>query len=84
MLPRSRFWSPALLSVGSLLLPSPALGADVWPPTYPERARPVGIKCSGMLGYRVLPVNYRTGEGAPNHSCDVLQQGPVGGLALSF
>jgi len=84
MFPRSRFWSPALPLVGSLLLPSPALSADVWPSTYPERARPVGIKCSGMLGYRVLPVNYRTGEGAPKHSCDVFQQGPARGLTLSF
>jgi hypothetical protein len=43
-----------------------------------------GVKYSGMLGYRLLDANYSTGEGSTKYSYDVLMQGPVLGLTVSF
>jgi hypothetical protein len=43
-----------------------------------------GVKYSGMLGYRLLDVNFSTGDGLNKYSYDVLQHGPVLGLTITF
>ena len=43
-----------------------------------------GVKYSGMLGYRLLDVNYTQGEGTNKYGYDVLQHGPVLGLTVNF
>ena len=43
-----------------------------------------GVTYSGILGYRVLDVDYEQGSGRTKYEYDVLQHGPVSGLTIAF
>jgi hypothetical protein len=43
-----------------------------------------GVTYSGILGYRVLDVDYEQGSGRTKYEYDVLQHGPVSGLTIGF
>ncbi len=43
-----------------------------------------GITYSGVIGYRALSVDYQQGSGVRRYEYDVVQHGPVLGLALKF
>ena len=43
-----------------------------------------GVTYSGLLGYRLLDVDYEQGSGRTKYEYDVLQHGPLLGLAVSF
>lgn len=43
-----------------------------------------GVTYSGVLGYRLLDVDYTQGEGRTRYEYDVLQHGPLTGLTISF
>jgi hypothetical protein len=43
-----------------------------------------GLTFSGMLGWRILDVNYARGNDPTSYGYNVLQSGPVAGLTVSF
>jgi len=43
-----------------------------------------GVTYSGVLGYRALSVDYTKGTGTHRYEYDVLQHGPIVGMALKF
>ncbi len=43
-----------------------------------------GVSYSGVLGYRLLSVDYEQGSGVTRYEYDVLQHGPLTGLTLRF
>lgn len=43
-----------------------------------------GVTYSGVIGYRALSVDYAQGEGRRRYEFDVVQHGPVLGLAIRF
>jgi hypothetical protein len=43
-----------------------------------------GVTYSGILGYRALDVDYEQCSGRTKYEYDVLQHGPVSGLAIAF
>ncbi len=43
-----------------------------------------GLNYTGILGYRLLSVDYVQGSGASRYEYDVLQHGPLMGLTVSF
>ena len=43
-----------------------------------------GVSYSGVLGYRLLSVDYEQGAGTTRYEYDVLQHGPLTGLILRF
>ena len=43
-----------------------------------------GLTYSGILGYRLLSVDYVQGSGAARSEYDVLQHGPLMGLTVNF
>ena len=43
-----------------------------------------GVTYSGVLGYRALSVDYEKGSGASKYEYDVVQHGPLVGLAIRF
>jgi hypothetical protein len=43
-----------------------------------------GVSYAGILGYRLLSVDYEKGSGLTRYEYDVLQHGPLMGLTLSF
>lgn len=43
-----------------------------------------GVTYSGLLGYRLLDVDYEQGSGRTNYEYDVLQHGPLTGLTVRF
>lgn len=43
-----------------------------------------GVTYSGILGYRLLDVDYEQGSGRTKYEYDVLQHGPLTGLMVSF
>jgi hypothetical protein len=47
------------------------------------RTRP-GVTYAGMVGYRALDVDYEHGSGRRKYGYDVLQHGPMLGLAIRF
>lgn len=43
-----------------------------------------GVTYAGMVGYRALDVDYEQGSGRRKYAYDILQHGPVLGLAIGF
>ena len=43
-----------------------------------------GVTYSGLLGYRLLDVDYEQGSGRTRYEYDVLQHGPLSGLTINF
>jgi hypothetical protein len=43
-----------------------------------------GVTYSGLLGYRLLDVDYKQGSGRTRYEYDVLQHGPLSGLTVRF
>lgn len=43
-----------------------------------------GVTYSGVLGYRLLDVDYEKGSGRTKYEYDVLQHGPISGLSVAF
>jgi hypothetical protein len=43
-----------------------------------------GVTYSGLLGYRLLDVDYEQGSGRTRYEYDVLQHGPLSGLTIRF
>lgn len=43
-----------------------------------------GVTYSGVLGYRLLDVDYEQGSGRTQYEYDVLQHGPLTGLTIAF
>ena len=43
-----------------------------------------GVTYSGVLGYRLLDVDYEQGSGRTKYEYDVLQHGPLSGLSVKF
>ncbi|HEX2839859.1 hypothetical protein [Hyphomicrobium sp.] len=43
-----------------------------------------GVTYSGVLGYRLLDVDYEQGSGRTRYEYDVLQHGPLSGLTIKF
>jgi hypothetical protein len=43
-----------------------------------------GVTYSGVLGYRLLDVDYEEGSGRSRYEFDVLQHGPLSGLTVTF
>ncbi len=43
-----------------------------------------GVTYSGVLGYRLLDVDYEQGSGRTKYEYDVLQHGPLSGLSIRF
>jgi hypothetical protein len=43
-----------------------------------------GVTYSGVLGYRLLDVDYEQGSGRTRYEYDVLQHGPLSGLTIQF
>jgi hypothetical protein len=43
-----------------------------------------GLTYSGVLGYRLLDVDYEQGSGRTRYEYDVLQHGPLSGLTIKF
>jgi hypothetical protein len=43
-----------------------------------------GVTYSGLLGYRLLDVDYEQGSGRTHYEYDVLQHGPLSGLTINF
>lgn len=43
-----------------------------------------GVTYSGVLGYRLLDVDYEQGSGRTKYEYDVLQHGPITGLTMKF
>ena len=55
------------------------LGAYSW-----QIATRNGVTYAGILGYRLLSVDYQTGSGVNRYEYDVLQHGPLLGLSVAF
>jgi hypothetical protein len=43
-----------------------------------------GISAAGIVGYRLLSVDYQKGSGVNRYEYDVLQHGPLLGLSVGF
>jgi hypothetical protein len=55
------------------------LGAYSW-----QIAAPNGVTYAGIVGYRLLSVDYQQGSGVNRYEYDVLQHGPLLGLTVGF